>query len=177
MRAISARQQGLNAARWAAQVKCPIVLKNVESCYECLPWKEESQVNSPIFSHSIWRDELNAKKRITTAELALLIMREIRKHPECAHVMSVGFTRPPQRASGDPNWAPSWSMDGPKYRPGITEQIGRDFQNRFDLVYATMGIPENLLPSVRCQASFRRYRSYLSLPETPFRLASRRRIG
>jgi hypothetical protein len=85
-------------------------------------------------SHSIWRDELNAKKRITTAELALLIMREIRKHPECAHVMSVGFTRPPQRASGDPNWAPSWSMDGPKYRPGITEQIGRDFQNRFDLV-------------------------------------------
>jgi hypothetical protein len=32
------------------RLKCPMVVKNVESCYESLPWKEESQVNSPILT-------------------------------------------------------------------------------------------------------------------------------
>jgi hypothetical protein len=75
-----------------------------------------------------------AKATITTAQLANLLMKEIRKHPECAHVQSVGFTRPLQSAPHDPNWAPAFTCDGPKIAPAIAWEIGRKFQAQYELV-------------------------------------------
>jgi hypothetical protein len=74
------------------------------------------------------------KTKIATKELADLIMKEIRKHSECAHVAAVGFTRPPQIASHHPNWEPAWSCNGPKIAPPIAYEIARRFQNQFDLM-------------------------------------------
>ena len=70
-----------------------------------------------------------AKEKITTAELSNLIMRELRKHSECDHVTSVGFTRPVQA-----NWAAAFSCDGPRIAPAIAFEIERRFQNQYDLV-------------------------------------------
>jgi hypothetical protein len=80
------------------------------------------------------KSHMSAKRKITTAELAELIMKEIRQHPECSHVMSVGFTKPPQQSPHHPNWAPAWTTDGPKLAPAIAFEIGQRFQNEFDLV-------------------------------------------
>jgi hypothetical protein len=77
---------------------------------------------------------MGAKRKITTAELAELIMEEIRQHPDCSHVMNVGFTKPPQRSPHDPNWAPAWISDGGKVAPAVAFEIGKRFQSEFDLI-------------------------------------------
>jgi hypothetical protein len=75
-----------------------------------------------------------AKTKITIAELAKLIMAELGRHPECAHVTSVGFTRPLQRAPQHASWAPAFSCDGPQLAPAIAFEITQRFQNQYDLV-------------------------------------------
>jgi hypothetical protein len=77
---------------------------------------------------------MHSKPTKTTQELTTLIMTEIRKHPECNNITSVGITRPLQQAPHHPNWAPAWTMNGPKLAPPIAQEIARRFQNEFDLV-------------------------------------------
>ena len=74
------------------------------------------------------------KRKITTAELAKLIMIEIRRRPECSHVESVGFTRPMQQSPHDPNWAPAFSCSTMKLAPQIAYGIASRFQSHYDLV-------------------------------------------
>jgi hypothetical protein len=75
-----------------------------------------------------------AKETITTARLTDLLIKEIRKHPECSNVMSVGFTRPLQAAPHHPNWEPAFTCNGPVIAPPIAWEIARQFQNQYDLV-------------------------------------------
>jgi hypothetical protein len=77
---------------------------------------------------------MTPKPKKTTAELTALLMTEIRKHPECNHVTSVGITRPMQSAPHHPNWAPAWSFNSPKIEPPIAVEIAGKFQNEFDLI-------------------------------------------
>ena len=74
------------------------------------------------------------KPRLATSQLSALIMDEIRKHQECAHVILVGFTRPTQMDARDPNWAPAFTCDGPKAAPAVAFEIARRFQNQYDLL-------------------------------------------
>ena len=74
------------------------------------------------------------KTTISTAELAALIMSEIRKHPECSHVASVGFTKPQKIVPHQANWEPAWTCNGSKIAPLIAFEIGRTFQNQYDLI-------------------------------------------
>jgi hypothetical protein len=55
-------------------------------------------------------------------------MDELRKHPECAHISDVGFTRPTFS-----NWDAAWVMNGPTSAPAIAHEIARQFQQQFDL--------------------------------------------
>jgi hypothetical protein len=75
-----------------------------------------------------------AKATIMTARLSDLLMKELRKHSECDHVKSVGFTRPSQSAPY-PNWASAFTCEGPKIAPPIAWAISRRFQEQYDLVY------------------------------------------
>jgi hypothetical protein len=74
------------------------------------------------------------KGTIATAQLADLIMNEISNYPECAHVTSVAFTRPPRAAPHHANWEPAFSCQGPKIAPAVAWEIARKFQNQYDLV-------------------------------------------
>jgi hypothetical protein len=77
---------------------------------------------------------MDSKPKKTTAELPALIMEEIRKHPECDKITSVGITRPFLSGSLHPNWAPAWSVNGPKIAPTIAYEIAWKLQNQFDLI-------------------------------------------
>jgi hypothetical protein len=61
-------------------------------------------------------------------------MQEIRKHPECQHITGVGITRPLQAAPHHPNWAPAWTVNGPKLASPIAYEIAQKLQNQFDLI-------------------------------------------
>jgi hypothetical protein len=69
-----------------------------------------------------------AKQTLTEAELRRRLMDELRKHPECAHISDVGFTRPTFS-----NWDAAWVMNGPTSAPAIAHEIARQFQQQFDL--------------------------------------------
>jgi hypothetical protein len=75
-----------------------------------------------------------AKATITAARLADLLMEEIRRRPECLHVSSVTFTRPPQTAPHRPNWAPAFTCGGARTAPAVAWEIARTFQNDYDLI-------------------------------------------
>jgi hypothetical protein len=74
------------------------------------------------------------KQTKTAAELVAMIIKELRKHSKCNHVMSVGITRPPQLSARDPTWAPAFTCDGPKIAPPIAFEIATKLQNLYDLV-------------------------------------------
>jgi hypothetical protein len=73
------------------------------------------------------------KRKIATAELARLIMIEIRRRPECSHIESVEFKRPIQQSPRDPNWAPAFSCDTLKLAPQVAYAIAARFPSLYDL--------------------------------------------
>jgi hypothetical protein len=58
------------------------------------------------------------KATIAAAQLADLLMQEVRKRPECL-VSRVTFTRPPQMAPHRPNWAPAFTCFGARSPPTV----------------------------------------------------------
>jgi hypothetical protein len=74
------------------------------------------------------------KQKKTEAELVDLIMTEIRKRPECNHIMSVAITRPPQQASHHPNWDAAFTINGNEIPPERAFMIVRELRAQFDLV-------------------------------------------
>jgi len=75
---------------------------------------------------------MKPKQKKTAVELKALLMAEVRKHPECSHIMGVAITRLMQSAPHQPGWAPNWLCGGSKSAPPIADEIGRTFQSEFD---------------------------------------------
>lgn len=51
------------------------------------------------------------KEKKTASELEAIIMREVRKHPDWSHVLSVSI-EPSHQAAPHPNWRASFVADG-----------------------------------------------------------------
>lgn len=73
------------------------------------------------------------KEKKTADELAALIMGEIRKYPECNHILNVTITRPVQRAPHQPNWDVAFVVHGNVIAPEFAYRIAREVQSHFDL--------------------------------------------
>ena len=73
------------------------------------------------------------KERKTNAELAALIMGEIRQHPEWRDVDSIAITQKLQQASHHPNWDAAFTMNGSATPPEGAFAIVRQLQSQFDL--------------------------------------------
>jgi hypothetical protein len=71
---------------------------------------------------------MTTKETKTESELELILMEEIRRHPECNHVTGVAITRPTDR-----NWDAAWVCSGPRLAPSIADEIARKLQAQFDL--------------------------------------------
>jgi hypothetical protein len=68
---------------------------------------------------------MSTKQTRTESELKLILMEEIREHPECSHITSVAITRPTDR-----NWDVAWGCVGPKAAPPIAYEIARAITGR-----------------------------------------------
>ena len=69
-----------------------------------------------------------AKEKKTERELIELLMAELRKHPECAHVMDVTIIRPTSQ-----NWQAAWVVDGIEMACRRAFSIADELQAKFDL--------------------------------------------
>jgi hypothetical protein len=76
---------------------------------------------------------MTVKEKKTSVELAVLLMSELRKHPECDHVIDVAITRPLQEATHHPNWDAAWTVNGNEIVCRRAFQIARKLQGQFDL--------------------------------------------
>jgi hypothetical protein len=76
---------------------------------------------------------MGIKEKKSEAELARLIMGEVRKYPECNRVNSVGIIRPVQQASHHPNWNAAFTVDGNEEVPERASRVARELQAKFDL--------------------------------------------
>ena len=74
-----------------------------------------------------------AKETRTREELAQILMSEIRKYPECNHVVDVAITPPVQRAPDQCNWDAGWIVSGNQIACRHAWEIARQLQARFDL--------------------------------------------
>jgi hypothetical protein len=74
---------------------------------------------------------LNKQSR-SEAQLSEVIMKEVRKHPECANIERVAIFRPLQLAPHHPNWSFAWIRRGKGTAP-LAGKIARQLQNEFDL--------------------------------------------
>jgi hypothetical protein len=68
------------------------------------------------------------KEKISEAELTALLMKEIRKHPECEHVVGVAIIKPVQQ-----NWGAAWVVDGNEIAGRPAFAIAEELQAKFDL--------------------------------------------
>jgi hypothetical protein len=69
-----------------------------------------------------------AKEKKTREELTVLLMAEIRKHPDCAHVVGVAITQPVGHG-----WGAAWRVNGNKLACPQSSEIVTRLQNQFDL--------------------------------------------
>ena len=68
------------------------------------------------------------KQKKSQSELIALLMQELRKHPECDHVISVAIIRPVQQ-----NWDAAWTVSGNEVVCSRAFEIARALQEQFDL--------------------------------------------
>ena len=68
------------------------------------------------------------KEKKTREQLTELLTAEIRKHPECNHVISVAITRPLTQ-----DWDTAFTVDGNEIVCLIAFAIARDLQTKYDL--------------------------------------------
>ena len=69
----------------------------------------------------------------TERELQALVMKEVRKRPECSNIQGVAIIRPAQLAAHLPNWGVSWLLNGPGLAPLVATEIAQTLRNEFDL--------------------------------------------
>jgi len=65
-------------------------------------------------------------------EIAALIMREVRKHPDWSNVLEAVILPDIGAAANQPNWKAAFTMDGPRNVPAEAQQIARELSAQFD---------------------------------------------
>ena len=75
-----------------------------------------------------------AKEKKTQADLIALLMKELRKLPECDHVVRITITLPVQIAAHYPNWDVAWTIDGNQVLCPAALRIAGELQAKFDLL-------------------------------------------
>jgi hypothetical protein len=73
------------------------------------------------------------KEKKTQADLIALLMGELRKHPECDHVVRVTITLPVRNAPHHPNWDVAWTVGGNHILCPAALRIASELQAEFDL--------------------------------------------
>jgi len=76
---------------------------------------------------------MTEKQTRNEAELAAIIMQELRKDPECAHIDRPVIMRQERQAPHLPNWNFAFGRKGGAVAPEQCNQIVRKIQNQFDL--------------------------------------------
>ncbi len=76
---------------------------------------------------------MQKKPTRTETEMADLIMREVREHPDCEGVAAVAITRPVQHSPNDPNWNVAFVRNGAASTPPAAFAIAQRFRIEFDL--------------------------------------------
>ena len=74
-----------------------------------------------------------ARESKSTNELRVLIMREVRKHPDWINVLNVAITRPVQSSPDQPNWDAAFTLSGKALAPREAFEIVRKLQAIFSL--------------------------------------------
>jgi len=77
---------------------------------------------------------MTVKPTRTAAELADMIMREIRNYPECRNIEKVVITPTKREAAHHRNWNAAWVMGDEKTAAPVAWQIATKLQNEFDLI-------------------------------------------
>lgn len=73
------------------------------------------------------------KQSRTASELAEILMAEIRKYPECGHIVSVAVTPPMMQGVHGANWNATWQVKGNEPVGPHAGQITRRLQSQYDL--------------------------------------------
>ncbi len=68
------------------------------------------------------------KEKKSSTELEALLMKELRKNPECNHVISVAIIRPLEKS-----WDAQWTVEGNEVVCPRAFKIARALQAKFDL--------------------------------------------
>jgi hypothetical protein len=76
-------------------------------------------------------ESVPAKEKKTQAELIALLMRALRKHPECDHVVRVAITQPVRSAPH--HWDVAWTVSGNQILCPVALRIASELQAKFDL--------------------------------------------
>jgi hypothetical protein len=74
-----------------------------------------------------------AKETKTHADLLALLMEELRKHPECDHVVRAAITQPVRYTAHHPNWDVAWTVGGNQILCPAALRIASELQAKFDL--------------------------------------------
>jgi len=90
----------------------------------------KAPVNMPASSE----ESVPAKEEKTQADLIALLMGELRKHPECDHVVRITITLPVQIAPHYPNWDVAWTIGGNQILCPVALRIAGELQAKFDLL-------------------------------------------
>jgi len=78
-------------------------------------------------------DDMTARPTKTAAELADMIMRELRNYPECRNIEKVVITPTKREVAHHRNWNAAWVMGDEKIAAPVAWQIATKLQNEFDL--------------------------------------------
>ena len=74
-----------------------------------------------------------AKEKKTRLDLIALLMAELRKYPECDHVVRVAITQPLRSDPHQPNWDVGWTGSGNQILCPAALRIASELQAKFDL--------------------------------------------
>jgi hypothetical protein len=75
---------------------------------------------------------MTTKETITRMELLKILMYEIRKYPECDHIISVAI-RQTRRAFDDCNWYAEWIVEDNQLKCPHALEITKYLQAQFDI--------------------------------------------
>jgi hypothetical protein len=86
---------------------------------------------APVIA-AIIKVNMTTKETKPRMELLKILMYEIRKYPECDHIISVAV-RPSRRASDHCNWYAEWIVEDNQIKCPQALEITKQLQDQFDL--------------------------------------------
>ena len=78
------------------------------------------------------KEKQSVREKRSAAELKVLIMRELRRHPEWHDIEDVAITSP-ARPREQGNWDAAFAMSGPRSAPEGAFRFARELGAKFDL--------------------------------------------